>query len=112
MGEAERIPVAANVLGTIGTVFWCIQLVPQIWHNWKNKKTDGLPPSMMFLWGACMYFFGPFLGALLDLQWNPPYVCFGSKGVSIADAEHIGAVPFGVYMVLQVRNKNDPGGMF
>ncbi|KAI2998898.1 hypothetical protein CBS147346_7980 [Aspergillus niger] len=24
---------ASNVLGTIGTVFWCIQLVPQIWER-------------------------------------------------------------------------------
>lgn len=50
----ENIPVAANVLGTIGTVFWCIQLVPQIWHNWRHKKTDGLPASMMLLWAVCM----------------------------------------------------------
>lgn len=50
----ENIPVAANVLGTIGTVLWCIQLVPQIWHNWRHKKTDGLPASMMVLWATCM----------------------------------------------------------
>lgn len=54
--EPERIPPAANVLGTIGTVLWCIQLVPQIWHNWRNKKTDGLPLTMLFLWGACTDF--------------------------------------------------------
>lgn len=51
----EHIPVAANVLGTIGTVFWCVQLVPQIWHNWRHKKTDGLPQSMMLLWAVCMF---------------------------------------------------------
>lgn len=55
MSSDERIPVAANVLGTIGTVFWCIQLVPQIWHNWKYKKTEGLPQSMMLLWAICMF---------------------------------------------------------
>ncbi|KAK2761134.1 hypothetical protein FQN54_001654 [Arachnomyces sp. PD_36] len=59
--ESERIPIAANVLGTIGTVFWCIQLVPQIWHNWRNKKTDGLPLIMMFLWGACAVPFGAYM---------------------------------------------------
>lgn len=46
--------VASNVLGTIGTVLWCIQLIPQIWYNWRRKQTEGLPPLMMFLWAACM----------------------------------------------------------
>lgn len=55
MAPQTSIPVAANILGTIGTVFWCIQLVPQIWYNWRQKKTDGLPGSMMFLWALCMY---------------------------------------------------------
>lgn len=52
-GEGEDIPVAANVLGTIGTILWCIQLVPQIWYNWRRKKTEGLPASMMLLWATC-----------------------------------------------------------
>lgn len=52
MAPQTSIPVAANVLGTVGTVFWCIQLVPQIWYNWKQKKTDGLPGLMMFLWAT------------------------------------------------------------
>ena len=47
-------PIAAYVLGTIGTILWCVQLVPQIWHNWRHKRTDGLPPTMMFLWALCM----------------------------------------------------------
>ncbi|KAK6459780.1 uncharacterized protein RJT20DRAFT_5335 [Scheffersomyces xylosifermentans] len=55
--------VAENVLGTLGTVFWCIQLVPQIIRNYKVKNCEGLPPSMMFLWAASgvpfsIYFFG------------------------------------------------------
>lgn len=33
MAPQASIPVAANVLGTIGTVCWCVQLVPQIWRN-------------------------------------------------------------------------------
>ncbi|ODH52074.1 hypothetical protein GX48_01863 [Paracoccidioides brasiliensis] len=61
MSEVRKIPVAANVLGTIGTVLWCIQLVPQIWHNWRNKRTDGLPASMMFLWALCSVPFGIYM---------------------------------------------------
>lgn len=53
MAPQEHIPVAANVLGTIGTVLWSIQLIPQVYFNWKLKKTDGLPGAMMFLWAVC-----------------------------------------------------------
>ncbi|KAK8133316.1 hypothetical protein PG999_001489 [Apiospora kogelbergensis] len=60
MAPQTDIPVAANVLGTIGTILWCIQLVPQIWANWRTKKTDGLPASMMFLWAACGVPFGAY----------------------------------------------------
>ncbi|RLV88047.1 putative membrane protein [Meyerozyma sp. JA9] len=44
--------VADNVLGTIGTICWCIQLVPQIIRNYRKKECEGLPPMMMFLWAA------------------------------------------------------------
>lgn len=40
----------SNVLGTIGTVLWCIQLTPQIYFLWKKKDATGFPPSFMFLW--------------------------------------------------------------
>ncbi|KAL8905111.1 MAG: hypothetical protein Q9171_006807 [Xanthocarpia ochracea] len=58
MAPQGEIPVSANVLGTIGTVFWCIQLIPQIWYNWKQKKTDGLPGLMMFTWAVSAVPFG------------------------------------------------------
>ncbi|GKZ35919.1 hypothetical protein AbraIFM66950_006754 [Aspergillus brasiliensis] len=58
--SADATP-ASNVLGTIGTVFWCIQLVPQIWYNWRRKKTEGLPPAMGFLWAACAVPMGVYL---------------------------------------------------
>lgn len=60
MAPQSSIPVAATVLGTIGTVLWCIQLVPQIWTNWRTKSTDGLPGSMMFLWAMCGVPFGAY----------------------------------------------------
>lgn len=43
---------AATILGTIGTVLWCIQLIPQIIHNYRHKTCEGMPPIMMFLWAA------------------------------------------------------------
>ncbi|KAJ5723816.1 hypothetical protein N7488_001851 [Penicillium malachiteum] len=51
--SGDNITVASNVLGTIGTLLWCIQLIPQIWYNWRRKKTDGFPAAMMFLWASC-----------------------------------------------------------
>ncbi|KAI1459913.1 PQ loop repeat-domain-containing protein [Annulohypoxylon moriforme] len=60
MAPQQDIPVAANVLGTIGTILWCIQTLPQIWTNWRTKKTDGLPGSMMYLWALCGVPFGAY----------------------------------------------------
>lgn len=54
----ESIPPAANVLGTIGTVCWCVQIIPQIIHNWRRKNTDGLPGTMLMLWASCGVPFG------------------------------------------------------
>lgn len=50
-----NVTVASNVLGTIGTVLWCIQLIPQIWYNYRRKKTDGFPAAMMLLWASCTF---------------------------------------------------------
>ncbi|CAM9024487.1 unnamed protein product [Wickerhamomyces anomalus] len=44
---------AATVLGTLGTVCWCIQLIPQVYYNYRRKNCEGFPPLMMFLWAAC-----------------------------------------------------------
>ncbi|GMM37908.1 Ilt1 protein [Saccharomycopsis crataegensis] len=54
MGQFDNTnTVAANVLGTIGTVLWCVQLIPQIIRNYRVKDCSGLPPLMLFLWAAC-----------------------------------------------------------
>ncbi|KAG8917487.1 hypothetical protein FRC01_002425 [Tulasnella sp. 417] len=42
--------VAENVLGTIGTICWTLQIVPQIWKSWREKSTEGLSPWLMFIW--------------------------------------------------------------
>ncbi|KUJ09718.1 uncharacterized protein LY89DRAFT_276167 [Mollisia scopiformis] len=45
-----NVPVAANVLGTLGAVCWSIQLIPQIIINYRRHHTIGLQRSMMLLW--------------------------------------------------------------
>jgi uncharacterized protein with PQ loop repeat len=59
-----NVTVASNVLGTIGTVLWCIQLIPQIWYNYRRKKTDGFPAAMMLLWASCMFQHGGYSSRL------------------------------------------------
>jgi uncharacterized protein with PQ loop repeat len=39
-----------NVFGTIGTILWCIQLLPQIYMNYKRKTTFGLTPYLYIGW--------------------------------------------------------------
>lgn len=41
---------ASTGLGTAATVCWCVQLIPQIWYNWKRKDCTGLSPFMMASW--------------------------------------------------------------
>ncbi|KAF2007494.1 PQ loop repeat protein-like protein [Amniculicola lignicola CBS 123094] len=58
MAPQTSIPLSANILGTIGTICWCVQLFPQIWRNWRTKTTEGLPATMMWLWCASGVPFG------------------------------------------------------
>ncbi|KAI4101967.1 MAG: hypothetical protein L6R37_004683 [Teloschistes peruensis] len=78
MAPQTSIPVSANVLGTIGTIFWCIQLIPQVWYNWRKKKTDGLPGLMMFLWAICAVPLGVYVivqNFNLPIQIQPQIFC-------------------------------------
>ncbi|KAL1922546.1 uncharacterized protein VTP21DRAFT_10085 [Calcarisporiella thermophila] len=59
--------ILENVFGTIGTIFWSFQLLPQIWKNWKNKSSKGLSVMMMILWSLSGVFFGAY-AILLDLS--------------------------------------------
>jgi uncharacterized protein with PQ loop repeat len=41
------VPIVTNVLGTLGAVFWSIQLIPQIVVNYRRHNATGLQPSMV-----------------------------------------------------------------
>ncbi|PVI05441.1 PQ loop repeat protein [Periconia macrospinosa] len=71
MSPQGEIPLAANILGTIGTVFWCVQLIPQIVRNYRTKSTEGLPAAMMFLWSASGVPFGAYA---IAQQFNIPLI--------------------------------------
>ncbi|KAG7661246.1 uncharacterized protein J8A68_005242 [[Candida] subhashii] len=71
--------VAENVLGTIGTICWCIQLIPQIIRNYRVKDCEGVPPLMLFLWTAsgvpfAIYFFAT--DGAIPLQIQPQLFTF------------------------------------
>ncbi|KAF8489312.1 PQ loop repeat-domain-containing protein, partial [Gautieria morchelliformis] len=50
--------VAENVLGTIGTVLWTGQILPQIWKSWREHSTEGLSIYLVFLWAVSAIFLG------------------------------------------------------
>ncbi|THH18043.1 hypothetical protein EW146_g2866 [Bondarzewia mesenterica] len=42
--------VAENVLGTMGTVCWSGQMIPQLWKSWRTKSTEGLSHWLVLTW--------------------------------------------------------------
>ena len=78
MAPQTSIPPAANVLGTIGTILWCIQLCPQIWHSYRTKSVEGLPAAMMLLWSLSGLPFGVYSISQrfnIPLQVQPQFFC-------------------------------------
>ncbi|GMM32418.1 hypothetical protein DAMA08_051630 [Martiniozyma asiatica (nom. inval.)] len=68
------VSTISNVLGTIGTVCWCIQMVPQIIANYRKKNTEGFPELMCLLWCLCAPFFAVFIvseNASIPLMLQP-----------------------------------------
>lgn len=55
------VSTTSNVLATIGTVCWCVQLLPQIYVNYRKKNTEGFPELMALLWCLCAPFFAVFV---------------------------------------------------
>jgi len=51
-------PLLQNVFGTIGTVLWSAQIIPQIYQNYKTKSTYGLSSYLMLLWTLSALFLG------------------------------------------------------
>lgn len=64
----------STVLGTIGTVLWCVQLLPQIWFLHKRKNAEGFPPIFMSLWCISGIFMGPYFiiaNSYIPMQIQP-----------------------------------------
>lgn len=78
MAPQTSIPTSATVLGLIGTIFWCIQLCPQIWKSYRTKNTEGVPATMMFMWSCSSM---PFAVYAIVQNFNVPLwvqpQCFG-----------------------------------
>ncbi|KAI8985769.1 PQ loop repeat-domain-containing protein, partial [Trametes punicea] len=51
---------AENALGTVGTVCWTVQLIPQIWYSYRLKSTEGLSEWLMLTWGIAGAFLGTY----------------------------------------------------
>ncbi|KAI0794095.1 PQ loop repeat-domain-containing protein [Fomes fomentarius] len=62
---------AENVLGTMGTICWTVQLLPQLWHTYRTKSVEGLSAWLMLTWGVA----GSFLGTYSVVQgFNIPLI--------------------------------------
>ncbi|KAH9837446.1 PQ loop repeat protein [Teratosphaeria destructans] len=45
-------PAVADTFGALGTACWCVQLMPQIWLNYRRHSAQGLSSAFMMFW-AC-----------------------------------------------------------
>ena len=92
MAPQTSIPLAASVLGTIGTILWSVQLCPQILHSYRTKSVEGLPATMMLLFSLSSLPFGVYAISQnfnIPLQIQPQ--CFGLLcGVSWAQCMYYG----------------------
>ncbi|EQB53428.1 hypothetical protein CGLO_06865 [Colletotrichum gloeosporioides Cg-14] len=43
-------PAAANAFGTLGAVLWSLQLLPQIWKNWRRHDSQSLSSTFFLSW--------------------------------------------------------------
>ncbi|OSD04843.1 hypothetical protein PYCCODRAFT_1443652 [Trametes coccinea BRFM310] len=51
---------AENALGTIATICWTVQLIPQIWYSYRLKSTEGLSEWLVLTWGVSGVFLGTY----------------------------------------------------
>lgn len=66
-------------LGYIGLILWSIQLLPQVYHSYHRKSTEGFSPGMMSIWyfAAILYFDYTLLAELqLAIILQPLIFCF------------------------------------
>ena len=71
--------VATNVLGTIGTVLWSVQLIPQVWKNYRRHGVDGLSMFLFIMWIIAAEFYGPYAiiqHLNIPIQIQPQSWCF------------------------------------
>ena len=67
-------PALANAFGTLGAVCWSIQLLPQIFLNWRRHNATGLQPTMMMFWawaGVLLGVYNIVSGFSIALQIQP-----------------------------------------
>ncbi|KAJ7751550.1 PQ loop repeat-domain-containing protein [Mycena maculata] len=64
--------LAENVLGTIGTICWTGQLIPQVWKSWRDKSTEGLSPWLVLIWGVSSSFLGAYYAYVIISEVNVP----------------------------------------
>ncbi|GAA5979087.1 hypothetical protein JCM10908_002800 [Rhodotorula pacifica] len=71
--------VAEQVCGWIGTILWCIQLIPQVWMNYRRKTTAGLSGAMCATWALSGVTLGVYaIGENINIPIIVQPHCYGS----------------------------------
>lgn len=101
MAIQPDIPFAAQVLGTLGTTCWCVQLLPQIWQNHRRGHCAGFPALTVFIWAVSEVPFGAYViiqGHAIPLQLQPQIfgaLCLICWGQCLCLSGYVGPVTVG-----------------
>lgn len=80
------IPLAENVLGTVGAFLWSIQLLPQIVKSYREKDTAGLSASMLAIWIVSAIFLGAYVVRfcflfVISFVFSPKRLCANRRSM-------------------------------
>ncbi|CAG8479128.1 5619_t:CDS:2 [Ambispora leptoticha] len=56
--SSHENPILENLFGYLGTFLLSIQLLPQVYKNWKGKSTKGLSATMLLIFATSSFIFG------------------------------------------------------
>ncbi|CAG8557038.1 526_t:CDS:2 [Ambispora leptoticha] len=60
--------ILENLFGYVGTTFFSMELLPQVYKNWKGKNTKGLSATTFLLWVISSFLFGTYtIGVSLSI---------------------------------------------
>ncbi|CAG8479110.1 5618_t:CDS:2 [Ambispora leptoticha] len=56
--SSHENPILTNLFGYLSTILLSVQLLPQVYKNWKDKSTKGLSATMLLIFATSSAIFG------------------------------------------------------